>query len=92
MKQGYIAEMHANVAVKNIKAMMSGGEKKKKKKMSTYKPGSEMAIVSLGRKESVAQFPFVTVIGCLPGLIKSKDLFVGKTRKTRGLNPKRVQG
>ncbi|KAF3566421.1 hypothetical protein DY000_02018248, partial [Brassica cretica] len=33
MKQGYIAEMHANVAVKNIKVMMSGGEKKKK--MST---------------------------------------------------------
>ncbi|CAG7910709.1 unnamed protein product [Brassica rapa] len=29
----YIAEMHANVAVKNIKVMMSGGEKKKK--MST---------------------------------------------------------
>ncbi|CAF2337976.1 unnamed protein product [Brassica napus] len=49
----YIAEMHANVAVKNIKVMMSGGEKKKK--MSTYKPGSEMAIVSLGRKYSVAQ-------------------------------------
>ncbi|CAN6871607.1 unnamed protein product [Brassica oleracea] len=90
IKQGYVAEMHANVAVKNIKVMMSGGEKKKK--MSTYKPGSEMAIVSLGRKDSVAQFPFVTVIGCLPGLIKSKDLFVGKTRKTRGLNPKCVQG
>lgn len=88
MKQGYIAEMHANVAVKNIKAMMSGG---KKKKMSTYKPGSEMAIVSLGRKDSLAQFPFGSVIGCLPGLIKSKDLFVGKTRKTRGLDPKRVQ-
>ncbi|CAN7005884.1 hypothetical protein IGI04_009638 [Brassica rapa subsp. trilocularis] len=88
MKQGYTAEMHANVAVKNIKVMMSGG---KKKKMSTYKPGSEMAIVSLGRKDSLAQFPFATVIGCLPGLIKSKDLFVGKTRKTRGLDPKRVR-
>ncbi|KAG7556053.1 FAD/NAD(P)-binding domain [Arabidopsis suecica] len=87
MKQGYIAETHANVVVKNIKVMMLGG---KKKKMSTYKPGSEMAIVSLGRKDSVAQFPFVTVVGCLPGLIKSKDLFVGKTRKARGLNPKLV--
>lgn len=87
MKQGYIAENHANVVVKNIKVMMSGG---KKKKMSTYKPGTEMAIVSLGRKDSVAQFPFVTAVGCLPGLIKSKDLFVGKTRKARGLNPKLV--
>lgn len=89
MKQGYIAENHANVVVKNIKAMMSGG---KKKKMSNYKPGPEIAIVSLGRKDSVAQFPFVTVVGCLPGLIKSKDLFVGKTRKARGLNPKLAQG
>ncbi|KFK26338.1 hypothetical protein AALP_AA8G234800 [Arabis alpina] len=88
MKQGYIAENHANVVVKNIKAMMSGG---KKKKMTTYKPGPEIAIVSLGRKDSVAQFPFVTVVGCLPGLIKSKDLFVGKTRKARGLNPKLSQ-
>ncbi|WZZ21838.1 hypothetical protein YC2023_123225 [Brassica napus] len=50
---GYIGEMHANMAVNNIKVMISGGEKKKK--MSTYKPGSEMAIVSLGRKYSVAQ-------------------------------------
>ncbi|KAL0729546.1 hypothetical protein Bca4012_025639 [Brassica carinata] len=89
MKQGYIAESHANVAVKNIKVMMSGW---KRKKLSTYKPGSEIAIVSLGRKDSVAQFPFVTVVGCLPGLIKSKDLFVGKTRKARGLSPKLVQG
>ncbi|KAG2299978.1 hypothetical protein Bca52824_036450 [Brassica carinata] len=89
----YSGSMHANVAVKNIKAMISGGEEKEKmkKKMSTYKPGSEMAIVSLGRKDAVAQFPFLTFIGCLPGLINSKDLFVGKTRKTRGLNPKRVQ-
>nr|VDD45094.1 unnamed protein product [Brassica oleracea] len=53
--------------------------------------GSEMAIVSLGRKDSLAQFPFATGVGCLPGLIKSKDLFVGKTRNTRGLNPKLVQ-
>uniref|UniRef100_A0A1J3EB76 Apoptosis-inducing factor-like protein A n=1 Tax=Noccaea caerulescens TaxID=107243 RepID=A0A1J3EB76_NOCCA len=90
MKQGYIAENHANVVVKNIKAMMSSSGKKKK--MSSYKPGPEIAIVSLGRKDSVAQFPFVTVVGCLPGLIKSKDLFVGKTRKARGLNPKLVQG
>ncbi|WZY75325.1 hypothetical protein YC2023_021709 [Brassica napus] len=89
MKQGYIAESHANVAVKNIKVMMSGG---KRKRLSTYKPGPEIAIVSLGRKDSVAQFPFVTVVGCLPGLIKSKDLFVGKTRKARGLSPKLVQG
>ncbi|KAL0661853.1 hypothetical protein Bca4012_098690 [Brassica carinata] len=50
-----------------------------------------MVIVSLGRKDQLALFPFATFVGCLPGLIKSKDLFVRKTRKTRGLNPKLVQ-
>ncbi|CAN8255120.1 unnamed protein product, partial [Cochlearia groenlandica] len=84
MKQGYIAEKHASVATNNIKLLMSGGNEKK---MSSYKPGSDIAIISLGRKDSVAQFPFMTVSGCVPGLIKSKDLFVGKTRKARGLDP-----
>ncbi|XXG73492.1 hypothetical protein AAC387_Pa07g2399 [Persea americana] len=84
MKQGYLAERHAQVAAKNIKHLIRGG---KKEKLATYKPGSAMAIVSLGRKEGVAQFPFVTLIGCLPGRIKSKDLFVGKTRKDLGLSP-----
>ncbi|CAA0384418.1 unnamed protein product [Arabidopsis thaliana] len=88
MKQGYIAEKHASVATKNIKLLMSGGNEKK---MSTYKPGPDIAIISLGRKDSVAQFPFMTVSGCIPGLIKSKDLFVGKTRKARGLDPNLVE-
>jgi NADH dehydrogenase FAD-containing subunit len=87
MKQGYIAEKHASVATRNIKLLMSGGNEKK---LSSYKPGPDIAIVSLGRKDSVAQFPFLTVSGCVPGLIKSKDLFVGKTRKARGLDPNLV--
>lgn len=55
--------------------------------LATYKPGSRLAIVSLGRREGVAQLPFVTISGCIPGLIKSGDLFVGKTRKELGLAP-----
>ncbi|RWR85254.1 apoptosis-inducing factor B [Cinnamomum micranthum f. kanehirae] len=84
MKQGYLAERHAEVAAKNIKHLIRVG---KEEKLAMYKPGSAMAIVSLGRKEGVAQFPFVTLIGWLPGRIKSKDLFVGKTRKHLGLSP-----
>ncbi|XP_010520465.1 PREDICTED: apoptosis-inducing factor homolog A-like [Tarenaya hassleriana] len=83
MKQGYIAEKHASVAAKNIKLLMSG---ERENKMSMYKTGPEIAIVSLGRWDAVAQFPFITVAGCLPGFIKSRDLFVGKTRKARGLD------
>lgn len=84
LKQGYLAQRHAEVTVKNLKLLMTGG---RESKMATYKPGSAIALVSLGRKEAVAQFPLITVIGCVPGMIKSGDLFVGKTRKQLGLNP-----
>lgn len=55
--------------------------------MDTYKPQLAMAVVSLGRKDAVAQIPFLTISGRIPGLIKSGDLFVGRTRKQMGLNP-----
>lgn len=65
---------------KNLKLLMGG----KELKMSTYKPGAAVEIVSLGRKEAVARRSFGTMIGKFPGMIKSKDLLVGKTRKYRG--------
>ncbi|KAB5520140.1 hypothetical protein DKX38_024459 [Salix brachista] len=85
IKQGYLAQKHALVAAENLKLLMAGG---KERKMSTYKPGSSTAIVSLGRRDAVAQFPYTTLIGIFPGMIKSRDLFVGKTRKQRGLQPR----
>ncbi|KAJ9188621.1 hypothetical protein P3X46_000001 [Hevea brasiliensis] len=85
IKQGYLAQKHAEVAAGNLKLLMAGG---KECKMAAYKPdGSVTAIVSLGRRDAVAQFPFITIIGLIPGMIKSGDLFVGKTRKQRGLEP-----
>lgn len=72
------------VAAKNIKLLMDGG---KESKMSTYDSRSVKLIVSLGRREAVAQFSYTTMIGLIPGMIKSKDLFVGKTRKLMGLKP-----
>ncbi|KAK4798937.1 hypothetical protein SAY86_024302 [Trapa natans] len=84
LKQGYLAQAHAQLTAKNLTILMKGG---KETRLAAYKPGSALAIVSLGRKEAVAQFPFMTTIGCLPGKIKSGDLFVGKTRKGLGLNP-----
>lgn len=82
IQQGYLAQRHALLAVKNLKMLMSG---EKETKLATYKPGSALAIVSLGRRDAVAQLPFVTISGCLPGMIKSRDLFVGKTRRKMGL-------
>ncbi|KAG6630773.1 ferroptosis suppressor protein 1-like [Carya illinoinensis] len=84
LRQGYLAQSHAQVTAKNIKKLMMGGSESN---MAAYKPGSAMALVSLGRKQGVAQFPIVTISGCIPGLIKSGDLFVGKTRKLLGLKP-----
>lgn len=85
LKEGYVAQAHAQLTAKNLNVLMTGGSETK---LSAHKPGSALAIVSLGRKEGVAQFPFMTTIGCLPGKIKSGDLFIGKTRKQLGLKTK----
>ncbi|KAK6141912.1 hypothetical protein DH2020_024343 [Rehmannia glutinosa] len=73
--------------ITDVKLLLTGG---KENKMASYKPHSPKVIVSLGRQDAVAQFPLTTLIGLVPGLIKSKDLFVGKTRKQLGLDPKIV--
>ncbi|PWA65942.1 FAD/NAD(P)-binding oxidoreductase family protein [Artemisia annua] len=78
MKQGYFAKKQASVAAKNLKLLLSGGNESK---MLAYKPSSAKTFVSLGRNDAVAQLSLTTMIGLVPGLIKSKDLFVGKTRK-----------
>lgn len=73
------------IVAKNLKVLMSGGVQESK--LPEYESGSAIALVSLGRKDAMAQFPFATIGGCLPGLLKSRDLFVGKTRKNMGLQP-----
>ncbi|XAR53534.1 NADH:ubiquinone reductase (non-electrogenic) [Bertholletia excelsa] len=82
IKQGHTAQKQALVAIKNLKLLMTGS----KCKLSTYRASWPIAFVSLGRNDAVAQILFVTLIGWIPGLIKSRDLFVGKTRKNLGLN------
>ena len=84
IKQGYLAQSHAVVVTKNLKLLMKGGEESK---LAIYKPPtSTMAVISLGRKSGIMQLPFTTISGRVPGWIKSKDLFVGKTRKMMGIN------
>ncbi|KAG0470438.1 hypothetical protein HPP92_016526 [Vanilla planifolia] len=83
LKQGFLAQKHASVVAKNLTLLIKGTPVKK---LATYTASPPIALVSLGRKEGVAQLPFGTISGCLPGKIKSKDLFVGKTRKGLGLS------
>ncbi|CAJ1979102.1 unnamed protein product [Sphenostylis stenocarpa] len=82
IKQGFLAQQQAEVVVNNLKVIIQGAGECR---METYRAHSAIAIVSLGRKDAVAQFPFLTIIGRIPGFIKSGDLFVGKTRKQMGL-------
>ncbi|KAL8198105.1 hypothetical protein R6Q57_024306 [Mikania cordata] len=83
LKQGYLAHRHALVVANNLKLLIEGGDESK---MAKYCPAtSPMAIVSLGRREALGQIRSVTLIGRIPGMLKSKDLFVGKTRKQLGL-------
>ncbi|KAK9733164.1 hypothetical protein RND81_04G048000 [Saponaria officinalis] len=83
LKQGFLAMKHADLTAKNLKLLFREGNEEK---LDAYKPSQPLAFVSLGKKEGVAQVNKFTIGGCLPGFIKSKDLFVGKTRKTFGLN------
>ncbi|KAL3838153.1 hypothetical protein ACJIZ3_022744 [Penstemon smallii] len=83
LKQGYLAQEHALVAAKNLQALIEG--KTDCCALSVYKPASPMALVSLGRREGVAQIMCLTIGGRIPGIVKSGDLFVGKTRKLLGL-------
>lgn len=78
-----MAQQQAEVVVNNLKVIIQGT---RECWIETYKPHSAIAIVSLGRKEAVAQLPFWTITGRIPGFIKSGDLFVGKTRKQMGLS------
>lgn len=82
LKQGYSAQAHALVAAKNLLLLVNG---KKESRLSTYKAASPMAIVSLGRREGVLHTSCFTLRGRIPGMLKSGDLFVGKTRKQLGL-------
>ncbi|GLJ23327.1 hypothetical protein SUGI_0441330 [Cryptomeria japonica] len=82
LKQGMCAQKHAQVIAENIKKL---SKNPKQSKLGTYKASPDMAIVTLGRNIAMGQFPFGTFCGRIPGMIKSKDLFVGPTRKGLGL-------
>ncbi|KAJ7531498.1 hypothetical protein O6H91_14G046200 [Diphasiastrum complanatum] len=82
IKQGYVAGKHAELVSENIKKLI----KNPSSKLTTYKRmATPMAMVSLGRSLAVGQLPFGTILGRIPGMIKSKDLFVGFTRKALGV-------
>ncbi|MCD7447206.1 hypothetical protein HAX54_026325 [Datura stramonium] len=84
LKLGYLAQRHAVIAAKNIRLLMKN---ENDNNLNVYKPALPLSLIALGKREAVAQFYCLSCIGRLPGMIKSGDLFVGKTRRQLGLLP-----
>ncbi|BBN06829.1 apoptosis-inducing factor 2 [Marchantia polymorpha subsp. ruderalis] len=86
IKQGFTAANHVATIISNIKKLTKNPADKK---LVVYKALEKpFGIVSLGRVDAVAQLPFATIIGWVPGKLKSKDLFVGKARGDLGIKAK----
>ncbi|KAM0926764.1 hypothetical protein ACQ4PT_003339 [Festuca glaucescens] len=82
LNQGYFVQRHAMVVSKNIKLLMEGA---KDSKLLKYKPSSTVPMVSLGKTDAVVQLSFAMVVGYLPAMWKSRDLYVNRTRTLLGL-------
>ena len=80
-KLGYLAKIHASTVVANVKKLL----KDEKAALKAYKGQPEISLVSLGRKDGLAQLPFGTFTGWFPASIKSKTLFVPTARSDLGL-------
>eukprot|EP00898_Chlorokybus_atmophyticus_P003198 jgi/Chlat1/387/Chrsp10S08629 len=85
-KMAFTAGTQALSLLANIRLLVKGSTKLVPYK---FKPG-EIMIVSMGKKYGVAQLPAPmgvkkARVGCMPTMIKSKDLFIGKTRKDMGI-------
>lgn len=87
IKQGYLASIHAEVVAENIKKLIKDPNTNSKNLKSYTRMKTPMGIVSLGRRDALMQLSCGTFLGCLPGLVKNKDLFVGKAREGLGLKP-----
>uniref|UniRef100_A0A0E0MCQ0 FAD/NAD(P)-binding domain-containing protein n=1 Tax=Oryza punctata TaxID=4537 RepID=A0A0E0MCQ0_ORYPU len=85
-KQGYLAQRHAMVVSRNLRLLVKGGgESNKERKLHRYKASKANITVTLGRRDALAELPFMTVIGHLPGVIKPRDYFIARTRRMMGL-------
>lgn len=84
IKQGHVTQDHSSMTAKNIKLLVTGGNESQ---LAIYKPAAPKGLVSLGRKEGVLHIAGMTFSGCVPGWIKSGDLFLGKIRKAYGVKP-----
>lgn len=83
-KQGFSAQEHARKCASNIKLLLHEGLNASG--LKPYIPPQDALLLTLGRANGIAQLPLVTVTGIMPTILKSKGLFIEKTRKDLGLH------
>ncbi|PAN41308.1 hypothetical protein PAHAL_8G034300 [Panicum hallii] len=86
-KQGHLAQRQAMVVSRNLRLLVKGACREEK--LHRYKPCPKASItVTLGRRDALAELPFMTLIGHIPGAVKPRDLFITRTRRMMGLKSK----
>jgi NADH dehydrogenase FAD-containing subunit len=80
-KLAYKAGAQAPTVAFNIEQLIKKNENKLKKYSVSTTP---IMILSIGRSDGVAQFGSMSFGGCIPTMLKSKNLFVSKYKKDMG--------
>jgi NADH dehydrogenase FAD-containing subunit len=75
-KMAFLAGKHGELVARNFRALLKGGAKAKLAAWSPNMGMSAVMVVTLGRGEGVMQVNSMGCTGCLPRMLKSKD--VGK--------------
>ncbi|KAK3118450.1 hypothetical protein QOZ80_9BG0699250 [Eleusine coracana subsp. coracana] len=87
-KHGYLAQRQAMVVSRNLKLLLVKGSVREEK-LHRYKPGAKSTMtVTLGRYDALAELPFMSFLGSLPGAVKPRELFITRTRRMMGLRSK----
>ena len=83
-KQGVAAQEHARRIAFNVKKILQGmhvkDTAKLEEQLKPYVPGPDVAIVSLGCNNGLAQTQYTTFTGLWPTMTKSKGLMIEKVR------------
>lgn len=88
MKLGYLAKGQAAVVVENIKRLLYPKPGKAADVgLKKYPPAPAATLVSLGRNHALIQTPLGAFSGWLPAQVKSKNMFIDKTRAEFGIKP-----
>lgn len=89
LKLGYLAKGQAGVVVENIKKLLYPTPGKAGPALKKYPPAPAATLVSMGRNHALIQTPLGAFSGWLPTQIKSKNMFIDKTREEFGIVEKK---